>query len=58
MLPCYCTIITSYKKEGEILNCLKSFLSQSFQDFYILIVDDGSTDGTVEKIKKINYFVK
>ena len=58
MLPYYCIIITSYNNEGEILNCLKSFLSQSFQDFYILIVDDGSTDGTVEKIKKINYFVK
>ena len=54
MLPYYCIIITSYNNEGEILNCLKSCLSQSFQDFYILIVDDGSTDGTVEKIKKIN----
>ena len=54
MTPYYCIIITSYNNEDEVLNCLKSCLSQSFKDFYILIVDDGSTDNTVERIKKIN----
>lgn len=43
-------IIPTYNEEGVILNCLKSLEKQSVKDFEVIVVDDGSTDRTVEKI--------
>lgn len=47
-------IIPLYNKENKIANTMKSVLSQSFQDFEIIIVDDGSTDNSVSEVKKID----
>lgn len=54
-------VIPLYNKEKFVLNTLKSVLNQTFQDFEIIIIDDGSTDKSAEKVKeidnpKINYF--
>ena len=37
-----------------IEECIESVLNQSFENFELVIVDDGSTDDTVEKIKKFS----
>lgn len=37
-------IIPVYNVEKYILDCLKSISSQTFKDFEVIIVDDGSTD--------------
>ena len=37
-------VIPVYNKAEYICNCLKSILQQDFEDFEILVVDDGSTD--------------
>ncbi|MDH3069585.1 glycosyltransferase family A protein [Akkermansia sp. N21169] len=42
-------IIPLYNKEQQIADTLASVLKQSFKDFEIVIVDDGSTDRSVEK---------
>lgn len=42
-------IIPLYNKEQQIEETLKSVLDQSFERFEIVIVDDGSTDTSVEK---------
>lgn len=47
-------VIPLYNKEFQIANTLKSVLGQSFQDFEIVIVDDGSKDNSVSEVKKIN----
>ncbi len=41
-------IIPCYNEEKDILECLKSLAEQSFQNFEVIIVDDGSKDRTLE----------
>ena len=44
--------IPSYNHEKYIRECLESVLHQTFQDFEIIITDDGSSDNTVKIIKQ------
>lgn len=53
-MPFFSIVIPLYNKENFIQNTLKSVLDQSFQDFEVLIIDDGSTDKSLEKIKSIS----
>ena len=39
-------IIPVYNKEQYIDGCLTSILNQTFTDFELILVDDGSTDGS------------
>lgn len=40
-----------YNASQYICECIESILSQSFTDFELLIVDDGSTDDSVNIIR-------
>lgn len=44
-------IIPAYNAERTIGRCVESVLSQTFQDWEMILVDDGSQDGTLEKCK-------
>ncbi len=52
-MPKFSIIIPLYNKEKYIENTLKSVLKQTFQDFEILIINDGSTDRSVELVNQI-----
>jgi len=39
-------IIPVYNKEQYVRQCLESALSQNFEDYEVIAVDDGSTDGS------------
>ena len=45
-------VIPLYNKETSIRQSLMSVLSQSYQDFEVVIVDDGSTDNSVANVEE------
>lgn len=45
-------IIPLYNKESLISNTIKTVLNQTFQDFEIVVVNDGSSDNSVAEVKK------
>ena len=47
-------VVPCFNAEKYIDECLKSLLNQTFKDFEIICVNDGSNDSTLEKLKKYN----
>jgi glycosyltransferase involved in cell wall biosynthesis len=47
-------IMAAYNGEAHIEESVQSILGQTFKNFEFIIVDDGSTDGTVDKIQQID----
>ena len=44
MKPTFSIIVPVYNVEKYLNRCVESILSQSFKDFEVLLIDDGSTD--------------
>ena len=51
-------IIPTYNSKAFLLQCINSLEKQSYSDYEIIIVDDGSTDGTYNYIKNKKWKVK
>jgi glycosyltransferase involved in cell wall biosynthesis len=47
-------VVPTYNRADLIAKTLESLLSQTYQNFEIIVVDDGSTDTTEEVVRKIN----
>lgn len=50
-------IVPTYNEKRVILDCLESLGKQSLGDFEIIVVDDGSTDGTKKEIGNLHKVV-
>ena len=48
-------IIPLYNKQDSVLNSLDSVQSQTYDSYEVIVVDDGSTDKSVEIVKSRNY---
>ena len=54
MTPNFSVVIPLYNKESFIGKTIQSVLNQTIQDFEIIIINDGSTDASLEKVGLIN----
>ena len=58
----YSIITINYNNRDGLEMTINSVLGQSYQDFEYIIIDGGSTDGSVEVIKKyesqIDYWLR
>lgn len=51
-MPRVSVIIVNYEGQDLTLNCLKALDAQSFEDFEIIVVDNGSSDNSLEEIRE------
>jgi glycosyltransferase involved in cell wall biosynthesis len=47
MPPVFSIVLCTYNAETYLDDCIQSLLNQTFPDFELIIVDDGSRDGTL-----------
>lgn len=53
MQPVFSIVLCTYNAEAYLDECIQSLLSQTFSGFELIIVDDGSSDGTLRYLKDI-----
>lgn len=53
-MPKVSVIVTVYNRASMAREAIGSLLAQTFQDFEIVVVDDGSTDGSADAIRAID----
>jgi alpha-1,3-rhamnosyltransferase len=51
--PTVSVVVPSYNHAAFIETCLRSILKQSFQPSYLLVIDDGSNDGSPQIIESV-----
>ena len=46
-------VIPTYNRAGPVIDAVRSVLAQQFEDFELIVVDDGSTDDTAARLAAI-----
>lgn len=52
--PTFTVVIPLYNKEDYIVKSVQSVLNQTFIDFELLVIDDGSSDSSLKKLQGIS----
>jgi glycosyltransferase involved in cell wall biosynthesis len=51
--PAVSVLVTVYNREAYLEDCLRSILASTFNDFEVIVVDDGSSDRSLEIAEKV-----
>ena len=57
-VPKVSIIILTYNRKDLVLNAVRSVLNQTYQDYQLLVIDDGSTDDTLLNLARICYLME
>jgi len=57
-MPKVSICIPTYNRKNYLKETLESVFAQTYKDYEVVIVDDGSNDGTDQMIKKSNYPIR
>ena len=49
--PYFSVIITTFNRANSVKRCIKSCLHQTYKDYELIVIDDGSIDETVELLQ-------
>src|SRR5882672_1834830 len=49
--PCFSIVIPTYNRAAKLKLTLDSVIAQTFTDFEVLVMDDGSSDNTREMVE-------
>jgi glycosyltransferase involved in cell wall biosynthesis len=52
-LPLVSIVVTAYNYERFVEHCLQSVAAQTYSKFECIVIDDASTDGTGESVKRL-----
>lgn len=52
VLPPVCILTTTWNQVEKTLACLETVFALDYPEFSVILVDNGSTDGTVSKVKQ------
>ena len=52
--PFVTVIVPSYNHERWVLAAVQSILDQTFKNFEVLVIDDGSTDGSLAQLAQVD----
>lgn len=51
--PLVSVVIATYNRRDLVQECIRSVLAQSYRGFEVVVIDDGSTDGTTRLIEQL-----
>lgn len=52
--PVISVVVPAYNAEATLLDTIDSIRRQTFQDFELIVIDDGSTDGTLRRVQSVH----
>lgn len=52
--PLVSVVIPCYNHENFVQDCIKSVIDQTYENIELIIIDDGSKDGSVQKIQEMS----
>ena len=58
MIPKVSICVPTYNRKDYLRETLDSIFAQTYKDYEVVVVDDGSTDGTAEMLKNISPLIR
>ncbi len=53
-MPIFCVVMPLWNKEATVARAIRSVLAQTVRDWELIVVDDGSTDGSAAEVARFD----